>query len=120
MNEEKLERLDQIPERPDLSLEILEIIKGNYTDSEIRDKLSLYHENDIAEVIPDLSVFERKKLYKVLGVELVSEIFAYLEDVAPRISSTACFHSRKAPSLRCSPLSCLRKEGPSWSNWTST
>ena len=80
MNEEKLERLDQIPERPDLSLEILEIIKGNYTDSEIRDKLSLYHENDIAEVIPDLSVFERKKLYKVLGVELVSEIFAYLED----------------------------------------
>ena len=80
MNEEKLENLDQIPERPDLSLEILEIIKGNFTDSEIRDKLSLYHENDIAEVIPDLSVSERKKLYKVLGVELVSEIFAYLED----------------------------------------
>ena len=80
MNEERLEVLDQIPERPDLSQEILEIITNEKSVDAIRDKLSLYHDNDIAEVIPELSQAERKKLYKILGVEWVSDIFAYLAD----------------------------------------
>ncbi len=80
MNEEKLETVNQIPEKPDLQQEILSIITGNLTAEEVREELSLYHENDIAEVIPELTEQERKKLYKTLGVELVSDIFAYLED----------------------------------------
>ena len=80
MNVERLEIVEQTPERPDLSQEILEIIINEKSTDNIRDKLSLYHDNDIAEVIPDLSQTERKKLYKILGVEWVSDIFAYLDD----------------------------------------
>ena len=80
MNEERLDIIDQIPERPDLSQEILEIITSEKKASALRDKLSLYHDNDIASVIPDLSQTDRKKLYKVLGVDWISDIFAYLED----------------------------------------
>ena len=80
MNEEKIEVLNQIPEKPDYVEEILSIINGKFSSSEIREKLSLYHDNDIAEVIPELSLEARKKLYRILGVEWISDIFAYLED----------------------------------------
>ncbi len=80
MNEEKIEVVNQIPEKPDYIEEILAIINGKLSSSEIREQLSLYHDNDIAEVIPELSFNARKKLYKILGVEWISDIFAYLED----------------------------------------
>lgn len=80
MNEEKLEIVNQIPEKPDYVEEILSIITSNRLPDEIKSELSLYHDNDIAEVISELSEQERKKLYKILGVEWVSDIFAYLDD----------------------------------------
>ena len=70
----------EIPERPDYEKELEAIIKSNLSDDEIREKLSDYHENDIADVLEDLTEEERQKLYRILGVESVSEIFAYLED----------------------------------------
>lgn len=65
-----------------LYVEIIEIILSNSTDDEIKTKLDDYHENDIAEVLSELTPDERKKLYRILGVEKVSEIFAYLDDVS--------------------------------------
>ena len=70
----------EIPERPDYEKELEAIIRSNLSDDEIREKLSDYHENDIADVLEDLTEEERQKLYRILGVESVSEIFAYLED----------------------------------------
>lgn len=70
----------EIPERPDYEKELEAIIRSNLSDDEIREKLSDYHENDIADVLEDLTEDERQKLYRILGVESVSEIFAYLED----------------------------------------
>ena len=82
MNEEKeLIIEEETPERRDFTKELLEIIQSNYTESEIKDKLSEYHDNDIAEAIPLLSTVERKKLYRILGVSAVSDIFAYLDNV---------------------------------------
>ena len=80
MNEEKIEVVNQIPEKPDYVEELLSIIKSGKTNAEIRELLYDYHDNDIAEVIPELSFNARKKLYKILGVEWISDIFAYLED----------------------------------------
>ncbi len=80
MNEEKLDLLNQIPSKPDYVEELLSIINGDLSNKEIREQLSLYHDNDVADVIPELSPEGRKKLYKILGVEGVSDIFAYLED----------------------------------------
>lgn len=61
--------------------EISLILKSGCAPDEIRDKLSDYHDNDIALVIHDLEKEERLKIYPILGLEKVSEIFSYLEDV---------------------------------------
>lgn len=82
MENEKLnEELYEVPEKPDFTEELLSIIRSDVKVSELKDKLSEYHDYDIAEVIPLLEPSERKKLYRVLGVENVSDVFAYLDDV---------------------------------------
>ena len=83
MSEEKKinEKEIIIPEKRDYVEELLAIIKSNDSAQSIKNQLLEYHDNDIAEVIPELSVEERKKLYKILGVDAVSNIFAYLDDV---------------------------------------
>ncbi len=80
MNEEKLEVNKEIPKKPDYVEELLSIINSDLTNKEIKEQLSYYHDNDIAGVIPELSSEARKKLYRILGLETVSDIFAYLED----------------------------------------
>ena len=83
MDEEKkvVEIEENIPEKPDYKEELLSLVKSNLKGKELREKLSDYHDNDIAEIIPELSSTERKKLYKILGNVAVSDIFAYLDDV---------------------------------------
>lgn len=83
MSEERedLELKEEIPEKRDFKEELLEIVKSNDKEQEIREKLNDYHDNDIAEIIPLLTLQERKKLYRILGNDAVSDIFAYLDDV---------------------------------------
>lgn len=76
MEEEKISSVSK-----DYSSEISEIIRSNLPADEIREKLEQYHENDIASALEFLSKEERQKLYRILGNEKVSEIFAYLDDV---------------------------------------
>lgn len=67
-------------QRPNYENEIISIIRGNYSPKAMQDKLSDYHENDIAEVMQKLSVEERKKLYRVLDIEMLSGTFEYIEE----------------------------------------
>ena len=76
-----LDKENQIPEKIDFSEELLSIIKNSTSQKKLKEQLSLYHDNDIAEVIPLLSKPERISLYKALGIDGVSEVFAYLDDV---------------------------------------
>lgn len=80
MDEEKKKMITDVPTRPDYDDELIKIIKGNLSDEEIRDRLESYHENDISAVLDRLTKTERLRLYKILGVEKVSEIFSYLEE----------------------------------------
>ncbi|MBQ7642645.1 MAG: magnesium transporter, partial [Clostridia bacterium] len=70
-----------IPEKRDYEEELLAIIKSDDPPKVLKDKLGDYHENDIASILPKLTKQERIKLYRCLGNEAVSEIFAYLDDV---------------------------------------
>ncbi len=72
---------NEVPEKRDYEEELLKIIRSDNPPSVIKDELDNYHENDIASIVPSLTEEERKKLYKTLGVDKVSEIFAYLDDV---------------------------------------
>lgn len=77
---------EMMPEKPDYTKELEAIIKSDVSDAEIRKQLEDYHENDIADVLEELTLEERKKLYRILGKETVSEIFTYLEDVETYIN----------------------------------
>ncbi len=65
--------------KPDYESEIIDIIRGVTSPRITRDKLSDYHENDIADALPKLTLSERKKLYRILSAETLSNIFEYME-----------------------------------------
>ncbi|MDO4962200.1 MAG: magnesium transporter [Eubacteriales bacterium] len=67
-------------ERPDYGSEIAEIIRSNASPKTLRDKLSDYHENDIADVLTELTPVLRKKVYRVLSIASLSEILEYTDE----------------------------------------
>ncbi len=79
--EEKDER-EEVFEHPDYEAELERIVRSDMPDAEKRDRLADYHYNDIADVLEKLTPDERKALYRLLGAEEVSEIFAYLDDAS--------------------------------------
>ena len=73
----------EILKEKDYAEELVYIIRKNLQEKkpqELLEKLSDYHENDIAEALTRLTVEERRALYPILGVERVAEIFAYLDE----------------------------------------
>ena len=61
--------------------ELLAIIKGNFTENELKKKIANYHEKDIADALTHLTEQERKRVYRILGAKNVAEIFTYIDDV---------------------------------------
>lgn len=59
------------------SAEIAELIKSNLTPKRMQEKLSSYHENDIASTLELLSKNEREKLYQILDSETLADILEY-------------------------------------------
>lgn len=66
---------------PDYVQELVALIRSEESEKEIAEKIDNYHDNDIASALDELNGYERRKLYQILGIERVSEIFAYLDDV---------------------------------------
>lgn len=60
--------------------EIAAIIKGNDSPKAMMSRLENYHGSDIANVISTLTVQDRKKFYRVCKIELLAEIFEYLDE----------------------------------------
>ena len=63
--------------------EILSIIHSGLPKAELAEKLSDYHEKDLADALESLTPAERQSLYSILGVDTVAEIFTYLDDAEP-------------------------------------
>ena len=66
--------------RPDYEQEIIGIIRSNAAPLTMKSLLENYHENDIAGVLDKLTPRDRKKLYRVLDAETLSEVFEYAEE----------------------------------------
>lgn len=66
--------------QPNYAEELLNILHSSLSDEELLDRISDYHENDIADALAQLTEAERKKLYPVLGAERLAEIFSYIDD----------------------------------------
>lgn len=71
---------NDVSAKPNYESEIIAIIRGNDTPKIIQSRLDDYHGNDVAEVMPRLSLQERKKLYRVCTAEMMSEVFEYLDE----------------------------------------
>ena len=59
---------------------ILEILESGMTRAEIAAELGNYHDNDIAEALELMEAPSRKKLYSILGVRRMADIFTYVDD----------------------------------------
>ncbi len=79
--EMELEHADEtVSARPDYASEIIGIIRSNASPKAMSEKLEDYHENDIAEILDQLTGAERKKLYRILDVEMLAEILEYAQE----------------------------------------
>ena len=61
-------------------LEIKKLIQENRSDRKITEVLSNYHENDISELLENLSRAERKRIYHVLGIAKTAKVFPYFDE----------------------------------------
>jgi len=78
--EEKI--MEENIEERNYTQEIFDLIRKTKNSKLLAQTLTNYHDNDIADALTYLSPEERKRLYKAIGVEATSNIFAYLsEDV---------------------------------------
>ncbi len=64
----------------ELIQEILDIVRSNLSNAEKKEKLSHYHDSDVADAFEFLSDEEKAKLTKILGAEEASDILTYVED----------------------------------------
>ena len=64
----------------DYQSEILAIIRGNTSPGVMRNKLEDYHENDLADVFSELTAAERRKVCRILNLDMLSDIFEYIDE----------------------------------------
>ncbi len=83
----------KIYNEPNFTEEILDLIRTPMQQEELLNKLSDYHENDIAKAVELLSEEERKELYPILGAEYMAEIFTYIEEPDEYIGELSIAHA---------------------------
>ena len=69
-------------ENKDYTVEILEIIRSNTSPGIMRNRLEDYHANDLAEVFPQLKISERRKICRILDLDMLSDIFEHIDEQA--------------------------------------
>ena len=75
-----MENTQDYQDYQDYRAEILGIVRSNASPGIMRNKLEDYHENDLADVFPDLSVAERRKLCRILYLDILADIFEYIDE----------------------------------------
>ncbi len=80
MENYEIEKEERFAPEKDYVEELLLLIRSTKNAEELAEKIGDYHDNDIAGAFEMLEKEERIALYKALGAERFSEIFAYVED----------------------------------------
>ena len=70
----------EVVKEPKFTEDIVSIIRSGLGREQLIEKLSDYHEKDIAQSFAFLTREERKALYDTLGAEWISNIFSYIEE----------------------------------------
>ena len=72
-------------EMPDYTEELIALLLSGRPITELRQELEDYHDGDLADLLEQLEAADRRRLYRVLGKDRMSDVFAYLEDVGTYI-----------------------------------
>lgn len=72
--------------KKDYAKELVRVIRSTKDTKKLPQLLSDYHEKDIAEAMTLLTSAERKRLYRILDTETLSEIISYLDDAEPYLA----------------------------------
>ena len=103
--------------KPDYSSEIATIIRSNDSPKNMMNRLDDYHANDISEAMTEFKLSERKKFYRVCSLDMLSEIFEYLDEDAAvayldemGIKKAAAVISRLDTDTAVDILKCIDKE----------
>ena len=82
MGESKEARLQE----HDYRVRILNIIRSESNDDQIKTLLQEYHEHDIAGILETLTADERERLRKILGNEIMSDVVAFMDNAGKYLS----------------------------------
>lgn len=103
------------PSRPDYEAEIVSLARAGLTPGKLRERLSAYHENDIAAALEPLERTERARLFGVLDAQTLSAVLEYSEHAAQYLSELSMRRriealSRLDPAFAADCLSELPKD----------
>ncbi len=72
--------MKEVLKEPNYVEELTALFRSDLTREQLAERLSDYHERDIAEAIGELTKKERMRIYPCLGEELISDILSYMEN----------------------------------------
>ena len=69
--------------RPDYNQKLIELLKSNISPKALKEGLSDYHDNDIADMLESISPEDRNRLYRILDAQELAGVLEYTDDAAP-------------------------------------
>ena len=66
--------------RPDYTEELTLLLRSRRPMAELRDEMEGYHDSDLADLLEQLPAPDRRRLYRILGLERTGDVFAYLDN----------------------------------------
>lgn len=83
----------------DYVTELVKIIRNAKNAQTLQRHLSNYHDKDIAEAITKLSETERMRLYTMIDIPRLAEIFSYLDDAKPYLNELSLDKAARVISI---------------------
>ena len=93
---------------PDYQTELLALIRSNLSPKSLKDRVMNYHAGDLAECFPLMEGDDRQKLYRILDVRELSDVFEHLEkpelyyselSMRKKVDVLGCMEADKAADL---------------------
>lgn len=66
--------------RPDYTEELIALLRSRRPVVDLRDELENYHDSDLADLLEELSAVDRRRLYRILGLDRTGDVFSYLDN----------------------------------------
>lgn len=66
--------------RPDYTEELIALLRSRRPMAELRKEMENYHDSDLADLLEQLSPVDRRRLYRILGLDRTGDVFSYLDN----------------------------------------